>query len=144
METIEQILKHWAKDAEIDQTEPGKELIRIPLLHSKYLDILIKHKMAAKKAHFDYLKMRKVKWEYYSGKMDQEELDKYGWDQFRYTLKSDISTYLEADQDLIRYLEKKTLHDETVAIVESIMAEVKQRAWELKSFIDWERFIGGQ
>jgi hypothetical protein len=144
METIEQILKHWSKDAEIDQTEPGKELIRIPLLHSKYLDILIKHKMAAKKAHFDYLKMRKVKWEYYSGKMDQEELEKYGWEQFRYTLKSDISTYLEADQDLIRYLEKKALHDETVSIVESIMAEVKQRAWELKSFIDWERFIGGQ
>lgn len=100
--------------------------------------------MAAKKAHFDYLKMRKVKWEYYSGKMDQEELEKYGWEQFRYTLKSDISTYLEADQDLIRYLEKKALHDETVSIVESIMAEVKQRAWELKSFIDWERFIGGQ
>ena len=144
METIEQILKHWSKDAEIDQTEPGKELIRIPLLHSKYLDILIKHKMAAKKAHFDYLKMRKVKWEYYSGKMDQEELEKYGWEQFRYTLKSDISTYLEADQDLIRYLEKKALHDETVSIVESIMSEVKQRAWELKSFIDWERFIGGQ
>jgi hypothetical protein len=51
---------------------------------------------------------------------------------------------LEADQDLIRYLEKKALHDETVSIVESIMSEVKQRAWELKSFIDWERFIGGQ
>jgi hypothetical protein len=24
------------------------------------------------------------------------------------------------------------------------MGEIKQRAWELKSYIDWERFIGGQ
>jgi nitrate reductase beta subunit len=40
METLEQVLKHWEKDVEIDQTEPGKELLRIPVLHNKYLSIL--------------------------------------------------------------------------------------------------------
>ena len=32
MENLEQILKHWEKDVEIDQTEPGKELLKIPKL----------------------------------------------------------------------------------------------------------------
>ena len=144
METIEQILKYWESDSEIDQTEPGKELLNIPKLHNKYLTILTKHKMMSKKAHFDYLKMRKVKWEYYSGKMDQDELAKYGWEQFRYTLKSDINTYLEADLDLIRLLEKKMIHEESVSVVEAIMNELKQRTWQLKEYITWERFIGGQ
>ena len=30
MESLESVLKLWENDAVIDQTEPGKELIRIP------------------------------------------------------------------------------------------------------------------
>jgi len=144
MENLEQVLKNWERDSVIDQTEPGKEIIRIPTLHSKYLGILIKHKIAAKKAHFDYLRMRKIKWEYYTGKMSQEELAEYGWEPFQFTLKSDITTYLEADADLIKLLEKKVYHEETVSVIESIMGELKSRTFQLKDFIQWERFIGGQ
>lgn len=144
MDNLEQVLKYWEKDAEIDQTEPGKELIRIPILHNKYLSILTKHKIASKKAHFDYLRMRKVKWEYYTGKMSKEELDVYGWTQFQFTLKSDITTYLEADADLIKLIEKKIYHEETVSVIESIMSELKSRTFQLRDFISWEKFIGGQ
>ena len=141
---LEKILQEWEKDAVIDQTEPGKELIRIPLLHSKYLNFLTKHKMATKKVNYDYLRMRKVKWEYYTGKMSQEELAEYGWEPFQFTLKSDITTYLESDNDLIKLLEKKVYHDESVSVLEAILGELKQRTWQLRDFINWERFIGGQ
>ncbi|CAB4222743.1 Recombination, repair and ssDNA binding protein UvsY [uncultured Caudovirales phage] len=143
MKSLEQILEFWEKDAEMDQTEPGKELINIPKLHNKYLTILVKHKLASKKAHFDYTRMRKIKWEYYTGKLSQDELLQYGWEPFTLKLKSDVATYLEADNNLIKLLEKKVLHDEIVSVVESIMGEIKQRSWTLKSFIDWERFISG-
>ena len=143
MENLEQILKYWETDSVMDQTEPSKELLRIPILHSKYLNILTKHKIASKKAHFDYLRMRKIKWEYFTGKMSKEELDEYGWEPFQFALKSDINTYLEADGDLIKLLEKKVYHEESISVIESIMAELKSRHWELKSFIDWERFISG-
>jgi hypothetical protein len=144
MENLEQILKHWEKDAEIDQTEPGKELIRIPILHSKYLSILIKHKIAAKKAHFDYLRMRKIRLDYYAGRLSQEELEEYGWEPFQFVLKTDLNAYLEADNDLIKLLEKKVYHEESVSLIESIMSELKQRTWQLRDFISWEKFIGGQ
>ena len=144
METLEQILKLWESDAVIDSTEPSKELLKIPRHHSKYLAILTKHKIASKKANFDYLRMRKVKWEYYTGKMSQEELNEYGWEPFQFTLKSDITTYLEADTDLIKLLEKKAYHEEVVSVLESIMNELKQRTWQLRDFISWEKFIGGQ
>jgi len=144
LENLEQILQYWQNDSVMDQTEPSKELIRIPVLHSKYLNILTKHKIAAKKANFDYLRMRKTKWEYYSGKLSQEQLEEYGWEPFQFTLKSDMNVYLESDGDLITLLEKKVYHEESVAVLESIMNELKQRTWQLRDFISWEKFIGGQ
>ena len=144
METLEQILKYWEKDAIIDQTEPSKELIRITILHSKYLQILTKHKIASKKAFFDFQRMKKVKWEYYTGKLSREELEQYGWEPFQFTLKSDISTYLESDADLIKLLEKKIYHEEAVSVIEAVMGELKNRHWEIKSYIDWEKFVSGQ
>jgi hypothetical protein len=144
METLEQVLKYWESDAVIDQTEPSKELLRIPTLHSKYLGVLTKHRIASKKAHFDYLRMRKIKWEYFTGKMSKEELEEYGWEPFQFALKSDISTYLEADKDLIKLLEKKVYHEETISVIESIMGELKQRTWQLRDFISWEKFVAGQ
>ena len=144
MENLEQILKYWENDSQMDQTEPSKELLKIPVLHSKYLNILTKHKIASKKAHFDYLRMRKVKWEYFTGKMSKEELDEYGWEPFQFALKSDINTYLEADADLIKLLEKKVYHEEVISVIESIMNELKQRTWQLRDFISWEKFVNGQ
>jgi hypothetical protein len=144
MENLEQILKYWDTDSNMDQTEPSKELLRIPILHSKYLNILTKHKIASKKAHFDYLRMRKIKWEYFTGKMSQEELEEYGWEPFQFALKSDINTYLEADGDLIKLLEKKVYHEEAISVIESIMSELKQRTWQLRDFISWEKFVNGQ
>jgi len=144
METLEQILELWKSDADMDQTEPGKELLKIPKLHNKYLSILVKHKMAGKKAHFNYLRMRKIKIDYYGGRLSKEELLMHGWEPFQFVLKSDVNAYLEADDDLIKLLEKKSYHEETVSVIESIMNELKNRNWELKSYIDWERFIGGQ
>jgi hypothetical protein len=144
METLEKILEYWESDSKIDQTEPSRELLRIPILHSKYLAILTRHKMASKKAEFDFLKMKKIKWEYYSGKLDKETLDLYGWEPFAFKLKSDIPTYLESDADLIKIQEKRFYHDETVKAIELILNELKQRTWQLRSFIDWEKFVGGQ
>ena len=144
MSKLDELLEMWAKDSVIDRTEPGKELTNIPQLHSKYLNILSRHRLLAKEAEFKYNKMRKIKWEYYTGKMSQEELAEYGWEPFQFTLKSDITTYLESDNDLIKLLEKKVYHDESVSVLEAILGELKQRTWQLRDFISWEKFIGGQ
>jgi hypothetical protein len=143
MENLEQVLENWEKDSVIDQTEPSREIIRIPLLHSKYLNVLTKSKLASKKAHFDYLQMKKKKWEYYTGKLSQDELDEYRWEPFPFTLKSDINLYIESDPDLIKLLQKKIVHDEIVSVIEAIMSELKSRTFQLRDVITWERFING-
>lgn len=143
MENLEEVLKYWEKDSVVDETEPSREIVRIPTLHSKYLNIMTKHKIAVKKATFDYHRMKKVKWEYYTGKMDEDELNEYGWEPFRFTLKSDVSTYLESDSDLIRLLEKKVYHEEVVEVCTAILKELANRTWQLREHMTHERFIQG-
>jgi hypothetical protein len=143
MKQIEELLEEWRKDSDIDRTEPGKALLNIPKLHSKYLNILSRHRLLSKESDFKLNKMRKLKWEYYTGKMDADDLKKYGWEPFPFVLKSEISTYLESDEDINRFLAQKALHEEVVDICQSIMKELNSRTFQLRDFIQWERFIQG-
>jgi hypothetical protein len=143
MTKLDELLEMWKKDAEIDRTEPGKALLDIPKLHSKYLNILTRHKLLQKESEFKYSKMKKIKWEYYTGKMDQDDLAKYGWDPFPYTLKSDLNIYFEGDEDLNKLEAQKILHEQIVETCQSILKELNSRTFQLRDFIAWERFIQG-
>jgi hypothetical protein len=143
MNKLNEVLAMWEKDSEMDRTEPGNELLKIPKLHSKYLQILSTHKLLVKEAEFKYAKMRKLKWEYYTGKLDEDTLKKYGWEPFQFTLKSDLSTYLEADEDLNKYLASKILNEEIVDVCQFILKELNSRTFQLRDFISWEKFIQG-
>jgi hypothetical protein len=143
MSKIDDLLAEWAKDSIIDRTEPGKALLDIPKLHSKYLNILSTHRLLIRDAEFKYNRMKKLKWEYYTGKLDDDQLTKYGWEPFPFVLKSDITTYLDADEDLSKYLAQRRMHEEIVEVCMSIMKELGARTFQLKDFISWEKFIQG-
>ena len=143
MNQLEQLLEMWRKDAEIDRTEPGKELLNIPKLHSKYVTIMSNHRMMARDAEFQLNRWKKLKWEYYTGKLDDDDLKKYNWEPFPFKLKSDITTYLEADEDINKYKAKKVIHDEVVDVCASIIKELNSRTYQLRDFISWERFVNG-
>lgn len=143
MTKIEELLEMWRKDCDIDRTEPGKALLDIPKLHSKYLMILSKHRLLSKEAEFKYNKMKRLKWEYYTGKLDDDQLRQYGWEPFPYVLKSEITTYLESDEDINKYIAQKTVNDEIVELCQSIMKELNSRTFQLRDYIAWERFIQG-
>lgn len=140
---LEEIMKQWEKDSDVDSTEPGKEIIRIPLLHNKYNKYLSLHNLSAKKAAIEYDRIKKLKWMYFTGKLDQEELDKLGWEPFRFTLKSDINVYLDGDDDLNKLKRKKSYHEEAAKFCENVMKELQSRTYQLKAYMDWERFIQG-
>jgi hypothetical protein len=144
--TIDTLTEMWSKDAVIDETEPGKELLKIPQLHSKYHRIMSHHNLVVKKLSHDYSRLRLIKWQYFSGDLNNpEDLEKYKLDPFlKKVLKNDISNYIDADEDLNNILIKKVIHQEIVDICESILKELHSRTFQIKSFIEWEKFIGGQ
>jgi len=143
MKQLDDLLEMWRTDSIIDRTEPGKALINIPQLHSKYLNILSRHRLLSKESEFKYNKMKKLKWEYYTGKLDQDQLDKHGWEPFPFVLKSELTTYLESDDDINKHIAQKIVHDEIVEGCLSILKELNSRTLHLRDFRAWERFIQG-
>jgi len=144
MERLEKLLEMWEVDSNIDYTEPGRALLDIPKLHSKYLNILSRHRLLLKQAEMSFYKTRNLKKDYYSGRLDEETLEKYKWEQFPYIiLKTDINSYLEGDDDINRCKAKMTIHNEIIEVCTAIMKELHSRTYQLKSYIDYERFIQG-
>jgi hypothetical protein len=118
-------------------------MLDIPKLHSKYLNILSRYRQAIRNHEFKYSKYKILKWEYYTVKLDDTVLKDHGWEPFPYVLKSEVSTYLEGDEDLNKILASKAMCQEIVTCCESIMKELHSRTFQLKSFIEYERFIQG-
>jgi hypothetical protein len=140
---LEELMAQWEKDSDIDTTEPGKEILRIPLIHNKYNKYLSLHNLAAKRAEMEFFKLKKLKWEYYTGKLDQDQLQELGWEPFRFTLKSDISVYIDGDDDLNKLKRKKAYHEEAASFCTNVMKELNNRTWQLREYMTHERFIAG-
>lgn len=143
--SIESLHEEWAKDAVIDETEPARTLAKTSSLHAKYLQILTHHNLIIKKLMSDYAKLKRLKWEYYNGDLNNpEDLQQYGFEPItKKILRPEIPMYLDADEQLNTILIKKTVHQEIVDACTSILKEINNRTWQLKAMMDWERFTSG-
>jgi len=132
------------KDMPIDDTELDIESLKIPQLHNKYLNLFHDEKLVLCKTETDYKSLLRTKWEYYTGKLDQDQLNYYGWDIFPFKiLKNDIQLYLDADADLIKLKGKMQYQKEKVSYLESILKSINNRQWSIRGAIDWRKFISG-
>lgn len=141
---IEEIYEMWAQDSEIDQTNISSESANIPKLHNKYFRHYVDEGLRLKKLKAEYKKLVKLKGEYYRGELDIEELKEYGWEPFSLkVLKTDIPTYIEADDDIINMSLRIGMQEEKVSYLESIIKMINNRGFQLKTIVDWERFRTG-
>jgi hypothetical protein len=143
--TLDELHDEWEKDGDVDKTEIGDELLKIPRLHAKYLRILSYHNSQSKELSINHTKAKKIRYEYYQGDLNNpDDLAKYGFDPMvKRILKSDIPMYLESDPTLLSILKKKSVHDEIVSATTSILKELNSRTYQLRSYIEYEKFING-
>jgi hypothetical protein len=141
---LSEIKRMAYKDMPIDDTELDIESLKIPQLHNKYLNLFHDEKLVLCKTETDYKSLLRTKWEYYTGKLDQDQLNYYGWDIFPFKiLKNDIQLYLDADADLIKLKGKMQYQKEKVSYLESILKSINNRQWSIRGAIDWRKFISG-
>jgi hypothetical protein len=142
---IDDLAEMWITDAEVDKSEPGDELIRIPKLHAKYMRILTHHALVVKKLQSDYNTRRRIKWEYYNGDLNNpDDLEKYKLPPMeKKVLRTDINTYLDSDKELNDILLRKMLHEEIVDFCKAVVKELNNRTFQLRSVIDWAKFTSG-
>ena len=141
---FEEIQKLWSGDCEIDETELSQESVKIPQLHNKYLILFHDERLRLRTMKFDHSKLLKVKREYFSGRLDETELEAYDWEPFQYKLlKADVQEYIDADDDIIEGKKKLSLQEEKVEYLESVVKSLSTRGYLIKNAIDWKRFTEG-
>ena len=133
------------QDCEIDETQLDAESLRLPQLHNKYLNIYLDMKLILERKQNEFNKLRRLKWEYYTGKMDAEVLEHMGWEPFDLKiLKQDIAIYMDGDDDLIALQEQVRYYKEICAYLDATVKEVTYRHNKIRNAIDWKKFLGGQ
>ena len=141
---LEDIQELWHRDSEIDYTELGTESIRIPQIHDKYLKIFTDERIRLKGVEFELSKMVRIKTEYYSGKMSQEELERRGWEQYLgRLLKNEIANYIESDDDVIKLKQQLVILQEKITYLDSVIKMINNRGFQIKNALDWLKFSHG-
>lgn len=141
---LDEILDMWAEDCNMDRTELGEEALKIPKLHSKYLRHFTEERLLLRKMEAERKELVLIKNDYYRGVLPEEDLKANGWEPFRLSvIKSDVPSYIEADQDVIKLNLKIAMQSEKVDTLESIIKSISNRGYLIKSAIDYEKFKVG-
>lgn len=135
----------WAKDVIIDQSNIDDEVARIPKLHQKYLDILSHLKVQVFRKNAEFLALKGARSRYYNGSMTRDDLASYGWDQYqgKIPLKSELERLLEVDPILLAAEEKLFDLKAAFEYAEEVMSSLKWRGSEMKTIMEWKRFLAG-
>ena len=142
---LSELQEAWSEDSRIDETNLGREAVRTPQLHAKYLNWLGSVRLNLRKAESDYLNLRRRKYLYYRGEMTRDELESEGWTQFQGNkpLKNEMDEILNTDSELIGLQDKVEYFKTVLNQLEQIVRSINSRTWDVKNSIEWHKFTNG-
>lgn len=141
---IDEILKNWEIDCNIDEDNVGGSAMKTPNLHAKYLRLLIDYKLKKIQYKSKYDEKRLLKIKLIKGHLTTEELKELGWEPFQFRiLKGDQEEHLAGDKDLQSLDNKIEYCSSAIYVLESILQEIKSRSFHTRVAMDWIRFRAG-
>ena len=141
--TLSEIQSQVRKDLKINDLELDIESLRIPSLHSKYLQLLTEHSLLLKKTQGDYAVLKRNKWIYYTGKASEEVYKEKGDFPLKLKTKDEERTFIEADEE-VRELKGKVEYYETVVeYLHEVVKSISNRSFQIKNAIEWRKFEAG-
>ena len=138
---IQDLLVEIEQDAKIDPHEVGKESLRIPSLHAKYLTYRSNEKMLLKQLNFNYNILYKERWLFYSGNATPQQYKEEEFDLK--VLRGDIDIFIDGDAKLLEQKAKIAVQESKVEAIEEYLKSLGQRGWVLKNVIEWQKLMGG-
>lgn len=120
------------------------ESVRTPQLHNKYLKLYNAECALLRNITKKYKKLYRTMWEYYTGKISQEDLDEHNLHPFQLKiLKNDIHIYLDSDDKLNELKERMDFQKQKCKYIEDVLKEICRRSFTIKNAIDYKKFING-
>ena len=141
--TIDQILEHWEKDAEIDRTELGSEAIKTPQLHHKYFKMFSKERLKLRKLESEYKRLKFDKYEFYTEGPNETTPPHWELPARGRILKGEVQNYIDSDPEIIELTLKISYQQEKIDLLESIIKTLANRGYQISAAIQWEKFKVG-
>ena len=142
---IEQLQTEWDNDCQIDDNYLGEYSTATPKLHAKYIKLLVNVKLKHTKIQSDYNMLRKNKFRLYRGELSRDELTNLGWEQWQGVkpLKNEMDEFLSGDTELNTMRVKIDYLETMIYFLESILGQLKARDWQIKTHVEWKKFLAG-
>ena len=148
---FDKLKEDWAEDSHVDFQFKNKQYsadlaqvaLDIPFIHNKYLNHYTDISQIKTSLEFEIRKLVKEKREYYGGEADAKI---YAEKPFGNSIKTSekMKVYLESDQEIINLEAKIRYLDQMLYWLDQVMKQISNRGFQVKSAIEWEKFINGQ
>ena len=148
---FEQLRAEWAEDSHVDFQFKNKQYsvdlaqvaLDIPFCHNKYLNHYTDISQIKTSLEFEIRRLVRDKREYYGGEADAKV---YAEKPFggRISTQDKMKVYVESDDDVINLEAKIKYLDQMLYWLDQVMKQISNRGFQVKSAIEWEKFINGQ
>ena len=142
MINLDKIQSMWQEDCKIDIDNMHEESIKVPQLHSKYHEILNNLILLRTKAQKIQKSVRHERYEYYSGKADPEVYEREPFPK-KVRDKDSLIRYMDADDRVSDANLKVEYYDVMINYTESILKQISNRTYQIKTSIEWHKFQAG-
>ena len=139
--TLDELKLQVEKDLKINDERLDTESYKNQELYAKYLEQKTNFEFLLYRAKGEYKTLFREKWEYYGGKADAKIYVTKPFDLK--VLKTDLSIYIESDEDIIKVEHKISYLESVVKYIEGVLRSVQSRGWDIKNAISWKQFEAG-
>jgi len=140
---LSEIQDQVKRDLKINDLELDIESLRIPALHTKYLQLLTENSLKLKKANGELSVLKRNKWIYYTGKASEEVYKEKGDFPLKLKTKDEEKTFIEADEDIQKKKTEVEYYETVVDYLQEIVRQIGQRNFQIKNAIEWRKFEAG-
>ena len=138
---LDELKLQVSQDLRVDDEHLDTESLKNQEIKATYLDHKSKFELLLFKAKGDYKRLYREKWEYYGGKADAKVYITKPFDLK--VLKSDLSVYIESDDEIIQCEHKVAYLETVVKYIDGVLKSINSRGWDIKNAIDWKKFEAG-
>ena len=140
---LSEIQDQVKRDLKINDLELDIESLRIPRLHTKYLQLLTENSLKLKKVNAELAVLKRNKWIYYTGKASEDVYKEKG--DFPLTLKTkdEERTFIDADEEIQKKKSEVEYYETAVEYLQEIVKQIGQRNFQIKNAIEWRKFEAG-
>jgi len=140
---IDNLKEQWSKDSALS-SDFHRESMNTPQLHSKYLNYFFDEKKDLTRMSKALARMRRIRFEYYTGTIEPGMLDKFNWEPFlRKILKTEVQMYLDSDEVLSTMEVELQDQKDKIHFIEEVLKQIAQRNFQIKEAISWQKFVSG-